>query len=74
MFILRDILGPLQNEYSPTPLGRGRSRWFVYTLLAFIVPFASSISSNILRCLNTLFGLHVNQRRFYTFMGSNKLP
>jgi hypothetical protein len=74
MFILRDILAPLQKEYSSTPLGRQRSRWFVYALLAFIVPFTSSISSNILRCLKTLFGLHMSQRRFYTFMGSNKLP
>jgi hypothetical protein len=55
-------------------MGRRRSRWFVYTLLAFIVPFTSSISSNILRSLNTLFGLSVNRRRFYTFMASNKLP
>jgi hypothetical protein len=74
MFILRNILTPLQNECSSTPLGRKPSRWFVYVLLAFIVPFTSSISSNILRCLNTLFGLHVNRRRFDTFMGSNKLP
>jgi len=74
MFILRDILKPLQNEYSSTCLGRQRSRWFVYALLAFIVPFTSSISSNILRSLNTLFGISVNRRRFYTFMASNKLP
>ena len=74
MFILRDILTPLQNEYSSTSLGRQRSQWFVYTLLAFIVPFTSSISSNILRSLNTLFGISVNRRRFYTFMASNKLP
>ena len=74
MFILRDILRPLQNDFSSTSLGRQRSRWFVYILLAFIVPFTSSISSNILRCINTLFGIHVNRRRFYTFMGSSKLP
>jgi len=74
MFILRDILTPLQNEYSATSLGRERSRWFVYSLLAFIVPFTSSISSNILRSLNTLFGISVNRRRFYTFMASTKLP
>ena len=74
MFILRDILKPLQNEYSSTRLGRQRSQWFVYALLAFIVPFTSSISSNILRSLNTLFGISVNRRRFYTFMASNKLP
>jgi len=74
MFIIRDILKPLQNEYSSTRLGRQRSRWFVYALLAFIVPFTNSISSNILRCMNTLFGISVNRRRFYTFMASNKLP
>lgn len=74
MFILRDILTPLQNEFSSTCLGRQRSRWLVYTLLAFIVPFTSSISSNILRCMNTLFGIRVNRRRFYSFMASNKLP
>lgn len=74
MFILRDILTPLQNDYASTRLGRQRSRWFVYALLAFIVPFTSSISSNILRCMNTLFGMSVNRRRFYTFMQSNKLP
>ena len=74
MFILRDILRPLQNDFSSTSLGRQRSRWFVYILLAFIVPFTSSISSNILRCIKTLFGIHVNRRRFYTFMGSSKLP
>ena len=74
MFILRNILRPLQNEFSSTSLGRQRSRWFVYALLSFIVPFTSSISSNILRCMNTLFGISLNRRRFYTFMASNKLP
>jgi len=74
MFILRGILTPLQNEYSSASLGRQRSQWFVYALLAFIVPFTNSISSNILRSLNTLFGISVNRRRFYTFMASNKLP
>lgn len=74
MFILRDILRPLQDDFSTSRLGRQRSRWFVYTLLAFIVPFTSSISSNILRCINTLFGIRVSRRRFYTFMQSNKLP
>jgi hypothetical protein len=74
MFILRHILTPLQNDFSSTRLGRQRSRWFVYTLLAFIIPFTSSLSSNILRSMNTLFGIRVNQRRFYSFMASNKLP
>jgi len=33
MFILRNILTPLQNEFSTTALGRQRSRWFVYVLV-----------------------------------------
>jgi hypothetical protein len=74
MFILRDILTPLQNDFSSTCLGRQRSRWFVYTLLAFIIPFTSSLSSTILRSMNTLFGIRVNRRRFYAFIKSNKLP
>jgi len=74
MFILNDILRPLQNSFSSTNLGRDRGQWFAYAILAFIIPFSSSISSNVLRCINTLFGLNVNRRRFYTFMASNKLP
>jgi len=74
MFILKDILDPLQKVFSSTDLGRERSRWFSYSILAFIIPFTTSMSSNVLRCINTLFGLDVNRRRFYTFMASNKLP
>lgn len=74
MFILNDIFLPLQNAFSSTNLGRERGQWFTYTILAFIIPFTSSISSNVFRCINTLFGLGVNRRRFYTFMASNKIP
>ncbi len=74
MFILNDIFTPLQNAFSSTNLGSERRQWFTYTILAFIIPFTSSISSNIFRCINTLFGLRVNRRRFYAFMASNKLP
>ncbi|MCP4976594.1 MAG: transposase [Maribacter sp.] len=74
MFILRDILKPLQDEFSSSKLGKHRSIWFIYALLSFIIPFTSSISSNILRCMHTFFGIDINKRRFYTFMASNKLP
>lgn len=74
MFIVNDILTPLQNAFPSTNLGRDRSRWFSYAILAFIIPFTTSISSNLFRCMNTVFGLNVNRRRFYTFMASNKLP
>ena len=62
MFILNDIFSPLQNAFSSTDLGRERAHWFTYAILAFIIPFTTSISSNVFRCINTLFGLNVNRR------------
>src|SRR5918996_5260676 len=74
MFILRDLLSALQAPFAGSKLGRERSLWFMFTLLAVIVPFTSSMSSNLLRSLQTLFGLDVGGRRFYTFMASPKIP
>ena len=74
MFILRDLLALLQTPFSDSKLGRERALWFVFTLLAIIVPFTSSMTSNLLRSLQTLFGLDLNRRRFYAFMASPKLP
>ncbi len=74
MFILRDLLRPLQTQFSNSDLGQERAHWFVFTLLAIIVPFTSSMTSNLLRSLQTLFGLELNHRRFYGFMASPKLP
>ena len=54
MFILRDLLCPLQAHFSDTGLGRERASLLVYTLLAVIVPFTSSMTSNLLRSLVTL--------------------
>lgn len=74
MVILRDILPPLQATFSTTRLGRERAQWFTYTLLAVVVPFTSSMTSNLRRTLTTLFGLSLSRRRFYTFMASPSLP
>lgn len=74
MFILRDITRPLQAHFSDTPLGQERASLFVYTLLSIIVPFTSSMTSNCLRCLVTLFGIEIKDPRFYTFMASTRLP
>ena len=74
MFILRDLLRPLQAHFSDTDLGRERSALFAYTLLAVIVPFTSSITSNLLRSLVTFFGIEIKKKRFYTFMASSTLP
>jgi hypothetical protein len=74
MFILNDLLNPLQEQFSNTKQGKKRKVWFVYTLLAMVVPFTSSMTSNLLRSLNTLFGLNIKSQRFYTFMASPTLP
>jgi hypothetical protein len=74
MFILRDLLTPLQEAFSDTAQGQQRKVWFVYTLLAVAVPFTSSITSNVLRTLRTLFGLELESQRFYAFMASSTLP
>ena len=74
MFILSDLLKPLQEEFSETRQGQKREVWFVYTLLAVVIPFTSSITSNLLRALQTLFGLDIQSQRFYTFMASPTLP
>lgn len=74
MFILRDLLLPLQEDFSNTELGQKRKVWFTYALLSVVVPFTSSITSNLLRTLQTLFGLEIQSQRFYAFMGSPTLP
>ncbi len=56
MFILNDLLTPLQEQFSDTKQGQKRKIWFVYTLLAVVIPFTSSITSNLLRALEALFG------------------
>ncbi len=55
MFILRNILLPLQQEFNHRCKGDERGAWFVYTLLAVITHFTSSRSANLLRSLQTLF-------------------
>lgn len=74
MYILKDILEPLQADFSQTKQGQKRKYWFSYTLLAVMIPFTSSITSNLLRTLKTLFGIEIEYQRFYTFMGSATLP
>ena len=74
MFILRDLLTPLQEEFTQTKQGQKRKVWFAYTLLAVVIPFTSSITSNLLRALQALFGLEIQSQRFYAFMGSTTLP
>lgn len=75
MFILHDILEKLKNEFPQSRNGQERSTWFIYTIVAIIVPFASSRTSCLLRCLRSLFGFTgIRRKRFYTFMASPKMP
>jgi hypothetical protein len=64
----------LDVSTSDTKLGKERASLFVYTLLAIIVPFTSSMSSNLWRGLGVLFGIDIKKKRFYTFMASSTLP
>jgi hypothetical protein len=75
MLILHDILGKLKNKFAHSKKGDERGAWFVYTLAAIIIPFASSKTSNLLRCLKTLFGFeNIGKKRYYAFMASPKIP
>jgi hypothetical protein len=46
----------------------------VLTLEAIIVPITASRTSNLLRAIETLFGVAIPEWRYYTFMASVKLP
>jgi DDE superfamily endonuclease len=75
MLILHDILGKLKNEFAHSRKGDERGAWFVYSLVAVIIPFTSSKTSNLLRCLRGLFGFTgIRKKRYYTFMASPKIP
>ena len=74
MPILRDLLEPLQSAFSANEKGQERAVWLLYTLLAIVVPLTCARTSNLLRSLNSLFGLSISSRRYYTFMASPKLP
>ena len=75
MRILHSLLNELKAEFSNSRKGEERGLWFVYTIVAIIVPFTSSKTSNLLRGLKFLFGFTgVSKRRYYTFMASTKLP
>jgi len=48
MFILRDLLTPLQEQFSTTQQGQKRKVWFVYTELKFRSSFCLKITRKIL--------------------------
>ncbi len=75
MLILHSLLSELKEEFVQSRKGEERWTWFVYTLLAIIIPFTSSKTSNLLRALKTFFGFtDISKKRYYRFMASPKLP
>jgi hypothetical protein len=74
MSILHTLGAEFQALFPATDRGRERARWFLLTLQAILVPITASRTSNLLRGIETLFGLRIDQSRYYTFMASVKLP
>jgi len=74
MSILRTLARDFQFLFPLTDHGQERFRWFVLTLQAILVPITVSRTSNLLRAIETLFGVSIAEWRYYTFMASVKLP
>ncbi len=73
MFVLYQILKKFKDDFYYSKKGEERGVWFIFTLLAVIIPFTSSKTSNLLRRLHTLFGFtHITKRRAIIFEFSNK--
>ena len=65
MHILHSLLTELKEEFAQSQKGGERGPWFLYTLLAIILPFTSSKTSNLLRALKVLFGFGDIQKKRY---------
>ncbi len=75
MPILHSLLSELKAEFAGSEKGKERSIWFLHTLLAIILPFTSSKTSNLLRVFQVLFGFaEIGKKRYYTFIASPKIP
>jgi len=74
MSILVTLAREFQLLFPRSASGQERWRWFVLTLQAILVPITISRTSNLLRAIETLFGVSIAQWRYYTFMASRKLP
>ena len=75
MPILHSLFSELKAEFAGSEKGKERSIWFLHTLLAIILPFTSSKTSNLLRVFQVLFGFaEIGKKRYYTFIASPKIP
>jgi hypothetical protein len=74
MSMLPALAREFQFLFPLTDHGRERIHWFLLTLKAILVTITVSRTSNLLRAIETLFGVSIAQWRYYTFMASVKLP
>lgn len=75
MSILHFLLAELKADFNHSEKGKERGIWFLHTLLAIILPFTSSKTSNLLRVFHVLFGFaEIGKKRYYTFIASPKIP
>ncbi len=74
MHILHSLLKELKEEFTKTTKVKNRGLWFIYTIIAIVLPFTSSRTSSLLRTLETLFGFNISKKQYYRFMASLKLP
>jgi hypothetical protein len=75
MPILHTLLAELKAEFAQSEKAKERSVWFLHTLLAIILPFTSSKTSNLLRVFHVLFGFaEIGRKRYYTFIASPIIP
>ena len=66
MPILPALATELQCLFPGTDKGQERWRWFMLTLQAILVPITASRTSNLLRTIATLFGVHIGQSPYYS--------
>ena len=64
MLILRNLARDFQFLFPLTDHGQERFHWFVLTLQAILVPITVSRTSNLLRAIETLFGVRIAEWRY----------
>ena len=74
MTILQRLGTQIQHLFPGNEHGQERAQWFLLALQSILLPITASRTSNLLRTIATVFGWHLDQTRFYTFMASPKLP
>jgi hypothetical protein len=65
MPILRTLADDFQALFPPNGKGKERFRWLILTFQAIIVPTTASRTSNLLRAIETLFGVSIAEWRYY---------